>query len=181
MIFEFICYVETANTLGAIFYNVVQVTCFQERSPCSEHQRFDIIYDQQSVNDNCDLAFRSADIYVPTNIPPILNKFLSFSRQKQQPLQDHPWSPFSIARNAIISPFKENFSNFSRNLGIKVASIGLAATSLAREIIQRPEELLDRVDRVRSSRSLKTNIADNLRQIEPNQVYQHTLPKSDKR
>lgn len=160
--------------MGAIFYNVVQVTCFQERSPCSEHQRFDIIYNHQSVNDNCDLDFRSADIYVPTNVGPIFNKFLSFSQPNQQPSSDHSWSPFSIARNAIISPIKQNFGNFSRNLGIKVASIGLAATSLAREIIHRPEELLERVDRVRSGRSL--------RQTQPDRrVYQHILPQTDKR
>ncbi|KFB43492.1 AGAP004731-PA-like protein [Anopheles sinensis] len=30
---------ETANTLGAIFFNVVQVTCFGERRPCSVWQR----------------------------------------------------------------------------------------------------------------------------------------------
>lgn len=31
---------ETANTLGAVFFNVVQVTCFKERRPCSVHQRW---------------------------------------------------------------------------------------------------------------------------------------------
>lgn len=30
---------ETANTLGAVFFNVVQVTCFKERRPCSIYQR----------------------------------------------------------------------------------------------------------------------------------------------
>ncbi|KAF5285145.1 hypothetical protein FQA39_LY16834 [Lamprigera yunnana] len=30
---------ETANTIGAIFFNVVQVICFKQRSPCSELQR----------------------------------------------------------------------------------------------------------------------------------------------
>ncbi|XP_008201526.1 group 3 secretory phospholipase A2 isoform X1 [Tribolium castaneum] len=29
---------ETANTIGAIFFNVVQVICFKERSPCSKQQ-----------------------------------------------------------------------------------------------------------------------------------------------
>ncbi|KAK0089407.1 hypothetical protein PV325_007565 [Microctonus aethiopoides] len=29
---------EVANTLGAIFFNVVQVTCFKERRPCSQWQ-----------------------------------------------------------------------------------------------------------------------------------------------
>ncbi|KAF2900814.1 hypothetical protein ILUMI_05353 [Ignelater luminosus] len=30
---------ETANTIGAIFFNVIQVICFKQRSPCSELQR----------------------------------------------------------------------------------------------------------------------------------------------
>ncbi|XP_060533125.1 phospholipase A2 isoform X2 [Cylas formicarius] len=30
---------ETANTIGAIFFNVVQVICFKERSPCSQWQK----------------------------------------------------------------------------------------------------------------------------------------------
>ncbi|KAL1501686.1 hypothetical protein ABEB36_006970 [Hypothenemus hampei] len=30
---------ETANTIGAIFFNIVQVICFRERSPCSEWQK----------------------------------------------------------------------------------------------------------------------------------------------
>lgn len=30
---------ETANTIGAIFFNVIQVTCFKERRPCSQWQR----------------------------------------------------------------------------------------------------------------------------------------------
>ncbi|XP_012141138.1 phospholipase A2 isoform X2 [Megachile rotundata] len=29
---------EVANTLGALFFNVIQVTCFEERRPCSEWQ-----------------------------------------------------------------------------------------------------------------------------------------------
>lgn len=29
---------ETANTIGAIFFNIIQVICFKERSPCSEWQ-----------------------------------------------------------------------------------------------------------------------------------------------
>lgn len=31
---------ETANTIGAIFFNIVQVICFKERSPCSQWQRY---------------------------------------------------------------------------------------------------------------------------------------------
>ncbi|XP_074109440.1 group 3 secretory phospholipase A2 isoform X1 [Cotesia typhae] len=31
---------EVANTLGALFFNVIQVTCFKERRPCSEWQSY---------------------------------------------------------------------------------------------------------------------------------------------
>lgn len=31
---------EVANTLGALFFNVIQVTCFKERRPCSQWQRY---------------------------------------------------------------------------------------------------------------------------------------------
>lgn len=31
---------EVANTIGALFFNVIQVTCFKERRPCSEWQRY---------------------------------------------------------------------------------------------------------------------------------------------
>lgn len=30
---------EVANTLGALFFNVIQVTCFKERRPCSQWQK----------------------------------------------------------------------------------------------------------------------------------------------
>lgn len=33
---------EVANTLGALFFNVIQVTCFKERRPCSQWQRYSI-------------------------------------------------------------------------------------------------------------------------------------------
>ncbi|XP_067206912.1 phospholipase A2 hemilipin isoform X1 [Linepithema humile] len=35
---------EVANTLGALFFNVIQVTCFKERRPCSEWQSCDIVW-----------------------------------------------------------------------------------------------------------------------------------------
>uniref|UniRef100_A0A348G5X0 Phospholipase A2 n=1 Tax=Odontomachus monticola TaxID=613454 RepID=A0A348G5X0_ODOMO len=37
---------EVANTLGALFFNIIQVTCFKERRPCSEWQSCDL----ESVN-----------------------------------------------------------------------------------------------------------------------------------
>ncbi|XP_068902465.1 uncharacterized protein [Tenebrio molitor] len=46
---------ETANTIGAIFFNVVQVICFKERSPCSQLQS------NNSVPD-IDVRFRVTDV-----------------------------------------------------------------------------------------------------------------------
>ncbi|XP_052849724.1 phospholipase A2 hemilipin isoform X3 [Drosophila gunungcola] len=56
---------ETANTLGAIFYNVVQVTCFQERSPCSAHQRAG--YNQTEQEAICaQWQYQPSEKYVPS-------------------------------------------------------------------------------------------------------------------
>ncbi|XP_017038918.1 acidic phospholipase A2 PA4 isoform X2 [Drosophila ficusphila] len=56
---------ETANTLGAIFYNVVQVTCFQERSPCSAHQRAG--YNQTEQEEICaQWQYQPSEKYVPS-------------------------------------------------------------------------------------------------------------------
>ncbi|XP_017850919.1 acidic phospholipase A2 PA4 [Drosophila busckii] len=56
---------ETANTLGAIFYNVVQVTCFQERSPCSAHQRAG--YNQTEQDEICaQWQYQPSEKYVPS-------------------------------------------------------------------------------------------------------------------
>ncbi|XP_061933507.1 phospholipase A2 isoform X2 [Apis cerana] len=35
---------EVANTLGALFFNVIQVTCFKERRPCSQWQSCPLIW-----------------------------------------------------------------------------------------------------------------------------------------
>ncbi|XP_076761362.1 phospholipase A2 hemilipin isoform X2 [Xylocopa sonorina] len=35
---------EVANTLGALFFNVIQVTCFKERRPCSQWQSCPIVW-----------------------------------------------------------------------------------------------------------------------------------------
>ncbi|XP_077260986.1 phospholipase A2 isoform X1 [Temnothorax americanus] len=37
---------EVANTLGALFFNVIQVTCFKERRPCSQWQSCDLQWDK---------------------------------------------------------------------------------------------------------------------------------------
>ncbi|XP_053685542.1 group 3 secretory phospholipase A2 isoform X1 [Sabethes cyaneus] len=50
---------EIANTLGAVFFNVIQVTCFGERRPCSIWQSNEI---QQP--DSCPLQFYGSNQYV---------------------------------------------------------------------------------------------------------------------
>ncbi|XP_017884610.1 acidic phospholipase A2 PA4 isoform X2 [Ceratina calcarata] len=55
---------EVANTLGALFFNVVQVTCFKERRPCSQWQRTG--YTESVSNRLCSqYKFRPSDKYVP--------------------------------------------------------------------------------------------------------------------
>ncbi|XP_011687254.1 PREDICTED: uncharacterized protein LOC105449644 isoform X1 [Wasmannia auropunctata] len=46
---------EVANTLGALFFNVIQVTCFRERRPCSQWQ-------------SCDLQWERSPNYVPSDL-----------------------------------------------------------------------------------------------------------------
>ncbi|XP_011336300.1 uncharacterized protein LOC105278712 isoform X3 [Ooceraea biroi] len=55
---------EVANTLGALFFNVIQVTCFKERRPCSQWQRNGYA---EAVSDRLcsQYKFRPSDKYVP--------------------------------------------------------------------------------------------------------------------
>ncbi|CAD7087573.1 unnamed protein product [Hermetia illucens] len=53
---------ETANTIGAVFFNVVQVICFRERSPCSVWQRNG--YNQTTSDELCSQwAYRPSEKY----------------------------------------------------------------------------------------------------------------------
>ncbi|XP_015183815.1 PREDICTED: acidic phospholipase A2 PA4-like isoform X2 [Polistes dominula] len=55
---------EVANTIGALFFNVIQVTCFKERRPCSQWQRNG--YDEAVSNRLCSqYKFRPSEKYVP--------------------------------------------------------------------------------------------------------------------
>lgn len=55
---------ETANTLGAIFFNVVQVTCFGERRPCSVWQR--VGFNETEADELCSRwKYRPSDKYIP--------------------------------------------------------------------------------------------------------------------
>ncbi|XP_055599981.1 phospholipase A2 phaiodactylipin isoform X1 [Uranotaenia lowii] len=56
---------ETANTLGAVFFNVIQVTCFSERRPCSFWQSY-----PSSKDSSCPLQFSPSDNYVPPYLTP---------------------------------------------------------------------------------------------------------------
>ncbi|XP_014204343.1 acidic phospholipase A2 PA4 isoform X2 [Copidosoma floridanum] len=55
---------EVANTLGALFFNVIQVTCFKERRPCSQWQRNG--YNESEWSKLCSqYKFQPSDKYVP--------------------------------------------------------------------------------------------------------------------
>ncbi|XP_056641907.1 group 3 secretory phospholipase A2-like [Diorhabda sublineata] len=55
---------ETANTIGAIFFNIVQVICFKERTPCTQWQRNG--YTKAEGDALCSqIHFRPSEKYVP--------------------------------------------------------------------------------------------------------------------
>ncbi|KAH1011958.1 hypothetical protein HUJ04_001224 [Dendroctonus ponderosae] len=63
---------ETANTIGAIFFNVIQVVCFQQRSPCSEWQSNSSSLQRNSMrslintgSSDCRLEWAKSDRYKP--------------------------------------------------------------------------------------------------------------------
>ncbi|KAG4077400.1 hypothetical protein HA402_009801 [Bradysia odoriphaga] len=54
---------ETANTLGAVFFNVVQISCFKERRPCSVFQRAG--YNKTVTDELCSQwKFRPSEKYI---------------------------------------------------------------------------------------------------------------------
>lgn len=62
---------ETANTIGAIFFNIVQVICFKERSPCTQWQSSNEIDAMKNTNTSamtnnstCEIEFVKSDRYV---------------------------------------------------------------------------------------------------------------------
>ncbi|XP_077298335.1 acidic phospholipase A2 PA4-like isoform X1 [Arctopsyche grandis] len=62
---------EIANTLGAIFFNIIQVTCFKERRPCSQWQRNG--YSEEESKVLCSQwKFRPSEKYVPLMPMPTL-------------------------------------------------------------------------------------------------------------
>lgn len=134
--------------MGAIFYNVVQVTCFQERSPCSVHQRFE---DFHYRTNQCDIEFRSADLYVPPNAGNLIKKILArpYGLANQVPSyynDNHYITGRSLQTSPAYNPFynaKQNVNSASRRVGVKLASVGLAARNLFREIVRSPRVVWD--------------------------------------
>ncbi|VEN56590.1 unnamed protein product [Callosobruchus maculatus] len=67
---------ETANTIGAIFFNIIQVICFKERTPCSQWQSLQSNQLDGKVKD-CDTprsgsssyAFKKSGRYIGTKVP----------------------------------------------------------------------------------------------------------------
>ncbi|KAH8294545.1 hypothetical protein KR044_012371 [Drosophila immigrans] len=116
---------ETANTLGAIFYNVVQVTCFQERSPCSAHQRFE---DYFYGSNQCPAEYRQADLYVPPHADNLIAKILTHAPQ---------------GRSLLPAPVAPTLKHNARRFGVKLASVGLAAVNILREVVHRPRLIWD--------------------------------------
>lgn len=61
---------ETANTIGAIFFNIVQVICFKQRSPCSELQSSELeknnLIEDSNTDSTCTYQFTIADRYIPS-------------------------------------------------------------------------------------------------------------------
>ncbi|KAK9892742.1 hypothetical protein WA026_021934 [Henosepilachna vigintioctopunctata] len=55
---------ETANTIGAIFFNVIQIICFKERTPCSEIHGFGLT-DAEIVEVCRSWQFRPSEKYIP--------------------------------------------------------------------------------------------------------------------
>ncbi|CAH1118476.1 unnamed protein product [Phaedon cochleariae] len=63
---------ETANTIGAIFFNIIQVICFKERTPCTQWQSYNNYdsnypsYSLESDEAKCPLYFENSERYTGT-------------------------------------------------------------------------------------------------------------------
>ncbi|XP_050075211.1 phospholipase A2 hemilipin isoform X1 [Anopheles maculipalpis] len=103
---------ETANTLGAIFFNVVQVTCFGERRPCSVWQS-----DSQSGYD-CPIQFYRSGTY-------------------SLPYGAATYSKHNALRNS--RSFDVGHSNdISDGNRLKIDSLGLISHNLFKDLFVRP-------------------------------------------
>lgn len=120
---------------------MVQVTCFQERSPCSAHQRFEDFFYRTN---RCDITYRQADLYVPPHAGNVIEKILSHPYGLSPKLYSYTDPTHGRALRSESGPtLRQNFNSLTRRLGVKVASVGLAAVNIFREIVQRPRVLWD--------------------------------------
>ncbi|XP_058120567.1 group 3 secretory phospholipase A2 isoform X1 [Anopheles coustani] len=105
---------ETANTLGAIFFNVVQVTCFGERRPCSVWQSgSDSIY-------NCPMQFYRSGTY---SLPDFASYVTHNSIRNSRSFKVGTSSPNDLA------------AGDSR---LKIDSLGLISQNLFKDLFIRP-------------------------------------------
>ncbi|XP_065084415.1 group 3 secretory phospholipase A2 isoform X1 [Ochlerotatus camptorhynchus] len=102
---------ETSNTLGAVFFNVIQVTCFSERRPCSVWQSA-----ENYAMESCSLRFAPSDYYVP----PYLQRTYHFHKN-------------SIKRSFDTKPYE----NVNR-LQLKRESLNLISRNLVKDAVIRP-------------------------------------------
>ncbi|XP_072379858.1 phospholipase A2 phaiodactylipin-like isoform X2 [Diabrotica undecimpunctata] len=59
---------ESANTIGAIFFNVVQVICFKERTPCSQWQSYNDNIITIDDPEQCPSYFTNSEKFVASKV-----------------------------------------------------------------------------------------------------------------
>ncbi|XP_058459006.1 group 3 secretory phospholipase A2 isoform X1 [Malaya genurostris] len=103
---------EIANTLGAVFFNVIQVTCFSERRPCSVWQSNEIV----SSPDLCPLQYYTSNQYV-----------LPYIRPK-----------FYYPENSIKRSFDKSIYGNDNRQQLKQESLNLISRNLVKDMFIRP-------------------------------------------
>ncbi|XP_062565822.1 group 3 secretory phospholipase A2 isoform X1 [Armigeres subalbatus] len=102
---------ETANTLGAVFFNVIQVTCFTERRPCSIWQSAG-----NHLVESCSLQFAPSDYYVPPYLQP----------------------GYYYQRNSVKRSFDKSFYENVNRQQLKKESLNLISRSFVKDVVIRP-------------------------------------------
>lgn len=126
----------------------MQVTCFQERSPCSAHQRFEDFFYRTK---QCAIEYRQADLYVPPNSGNLIQKILN----KPYGFVSHFGDGRSYNQEFAARP-----QSLSKRLGVKLASVGLAAVNIFREIVQSPRVVWESLNSP-VSRNLPKDVQQN--------------------
>ncbi|XP_031635874.1 acidic phospholipase A2 PA4 isoform X3 [Contarinia nasturtii] len=120
---------ETANTLGAVFFNVVQVTCFKERRPCSTHQ---------SSKSNCSYGFYKSESYISAPLLSALNS--GQLKPHVYHVSNSEMNARSMYSNAFHSPNSRIFAKetpMELENSIRLASLGLAAKNIFHDMVVR--------------------------------------------